>query len=241
MITESASFRPRTRGLSPVIWILGVFFVFIAGILGLVLGAWLIPREVQVERPVEVVQTVEKIVKVPVELTSDQVLGLKEHALAMSAARTPNVAYMETAVMPCFNRVKVSVLMSDTINEKVPRDGLRVAVEAALREGGIEVIPFEDKRTDFNTTVFVVMDVLFQDGSGIMIGDVKLNLNQTVLCYTGDVWRKSNITMHSYGTTISYGSANYEKIPGVAAGMAKEAATVLRKADKIGQAQAARR
>jgi hypothetical protein len=78
---------------------------------------------------------------------------------------------------------------------------------------------------------------MFRDNKTLLVGDVRLNLNQTLLCYSDEVWRKCNVTTCSTGTTIYYGSDNFAKIVDVAAALAPEAGKVLRKADEIGQAR----
>jgi hypothetical protein len=74
----------------------------------------------------------------------------------------------------------------------------------------------------------------------MLIGDVRLNINQTMLCYTGDVWRKSNVMTAGFGTTISYGTEKYLAIIDVAGDLCPDIAKVLIKADEIGRAQAGR-
>jgi hypothetical protein len=118
----------------------------------------------------------------------------------------------------------------------VPRTAVQSGVEKGLRDAGLHVVPSDSNANDFCTTVFVVFDLMFQDKGTCLVGDVRLNINQTILCLSDDVWRKCNVTTTSYGTTISYGSDNYAKIVDVASALAPEAGRVLMKADEIGQA-----
>ena len=130
--------------------------------------------------------------------------------------------------------------MSDDLNARVPRSSVQAKVEQRLREAGITVLPNDAEASDFNTTVFVIFDVMVQDKTGMLIGDVRLNINQTMLCYTGDVWRKSNVMTAGFGTTISYGTEKYLAIIDVAGDLCPDIAKVLIKADEIGRAQAGR-
>ena len=228
------------RRLPAVFWAALSIFVLLAMLVGLVLGGLLFPRSFKVEVPVEVVRTIEKPVNVPEPLTADQTSWMKEMGAALTAYNAPSVAYLETAVMPLRNKVKVDVLMSDDLNARVPRSSVQAKVEQRLREAGITVLPNDAEASDFNTTVFVIFDVMVQDKTGMLIGDVRLNINQTMLCYTGDVWRKSNVMTAGFGTTISYGTEKYLAIIDVAGDLCPDIAKVLIKADEIGRAQAGR-
>jgi hypothetical protein len=228
------------RRLPAVFWAALAVFTFLAGLVGLVLGGLLFPRAVKVEVPVEVVRTVEKPVTVPERLTADQESWMKEMKPALAAVNSPSVGYLETAVMPLRNKVKVGVLMSDDLNVRVPRSSVQAKVEQRLREAGIEVLPDEAPAADYNTTIFVIFDVMVQDKTGMLIGEVRVNINQTMLCYSGDAWRKSNLMTAGFATTISYGTEKYPAIVDVAGDLCPEVAKVLIKADEIGRAQAGR-
>jgi len=228
------------RHLPAIVWASFLALTTVAGVVGLAIGGLLFPQEVRVEVPVEVVRTVDRIVEKPAELDPEQEQWMKMMKPAHEAFTAPSVGYLETAVMPLRNKVKVSVLMSDEINAYVPRSAVQSRVEQALREAGLEIVPVDSKDTEFSTTAFVVFDLMFQDNNSLLVGDVRLNLNQTLLCYSDEVWRKCNVTTCSTGKTIYYGSDNFAKIVDVAASLAPEAGHVLRKADKIGQAQKAR-
>jgi len=225
------------RRLPAIVWVSFLALIIVSGVVGLALGGLLFAREVKVEVPVEVVRTVERVVEKPAALDAEQENWMKMMKPAFEAFTAPSVGYLETAVMPFRNKVKVSVLMSDEINTYVPRSAVQSRVEQALREAGLEVVPLDAKDAEFSTTAFVVFDLMFRDNMTLLVGDVRLNLNQTLLCYSDEVWRKCNVTTCSTGTTIYYGSDNFGKIVDVAAALAPEAGKVLRKADEIGQAR----
>lgn len=224
------------RRLPPSFWAAFLGLLAAVAFIGLALGGLLFARDVRVEVPVEVVKTVDRVVDRPAVLTSEQQYWLRMMTPAREAMESPSVGYLETSVMPLRNKVKVVVLMSDEINERVPRSAVQVKVEEGLRAFGLDVLPSDSPAEGFNTTVFVVFDLMFQEGSGVLVGQVRLNINQTVLCLSDDVWRKCNVTTASIGTTISYGSDNYAKIVDVAAALAPDAGKVLKKADEIGEA-----
>ncbi len=225
------------RRLPTFYWAALAALLIMSTVVGLALGGLLFSHEVRVEVPVEVVRTVDRVVERPNQLDAEQEQWLKMMRPCLDAMRAPSVGYLETAVMPFRNKVKVVVLMSDEISERVPRTAVQSKVEQALRDGGVEVLATDAQSGDFNTTVFVVFDLMFQDKSGIVVGEVRLNINQSLLCFADDVWRKCNVTTSSCGTTVSYGSDNYGKIVEAAGSLAPEVATVLRKADEIGRAQ----
>jgi len=228
------------RRLPAVFWAALSVFVLLAMLVGLVLGGLLFPRSFKVEVPVEVVRTIEKPIKVTERLTADQETWMKEMGPAFTAYNAPSVGYLETAVMPLRNKVKVDVLMSDDLNARVPRSSVQAKVEQRLREAGIVVLSNDAPSADFNTTIFVIFDVMVQDKTGMLIGEVRVNINQTMLCYTGDVWRKSNLMTAGFATTISYGTEKYPSIIDVAADLCPSVAKVLIKADEIGRTQAGR-
>lgn len=228
------------RRLPVVFWAALAVILGLAVAVGLAMGGLLFPRTIKVEVPVEVVRTVEKPITVPERLTSDQEAWMKLMRGAMEAVNSPSVGYLETAVMPLRNKVKVGVLMSDDLNAKVPRSSVQAKVEQRLREAGIEILPEDAPAADYNTTILVIFDVMVQDKTGMLIGEVRVNINQTMLCYSGDAWRKSNLTTAGFATTISYGTERYPAIVDVAADLCPDVAKVLTKADEIGRAQAAR-
>jgi hypothetical protein len=225
------------RRLPAVVWVSFLAMVLVAGVVGLALGGLLFAREVRVEVPVEIVTTVDRVVEKPAVLDPEQEYWMKMMKPAREAFTAPSVGYLETAVMPFRNKVKVSVLMSDELNIFVPRSAVQSRVEAALREAGLEIVPADSKDAEFSTTAFVVFDLMFRDNKSLLVGEVRLNLNQTLLCYSDEVWRKCNVTTSSSGTTIYYGADNFAKIVDVAADLAPEAGQVLRKADEIGRAR----
>ncbi len=221
------------RRLPPSFWAAFGALSVVTGVVGLALGGLLFAHEVKVEVPVEVVRTVDRVVEKPEVLSEDQELWLKLMAPAHAAARSPSVGYMETAVMPFRNKVKVVVLMSDEISERVPRTAVQARVEQAFRDAGVVVLAADSDANDFNTTIFVVFDLMFQNKGSTLVGDVRMNVNQTMLCFSDDLWRKCNVTTTSNGTTVNYGSANFAKLVDVAGDLAPETAKVLLKADEI--------
>lgn len=228
------------RRLPAVFWAALSVILGLSLLVGLVLGGLLFPRSFKVEVPVEVVRTVEKTVKVPVPLEAKQEWWMKEMDSAFAAANSPEVSYLETAVMPLRRKVKVAVLMSDDLDARVPRSSVQAKLEQRLREAGIEVLPDEAPAADYNTTIFAIFDVMVQDKTGLLIGEVRLNINQTMLCYSGDTWRKSNNMTAGFATTISVGRDNAHELIEAAGKLCPEVAKVLLKADEIGRSQAGR-
>lgn len=228
------------RRLPAIVWVSFLALVIVAGVVGLAIGGLLFAHEVRVEVPVEVVRTVDRVVEKPAPLDPEQEYWMKMMKPAREAFTSPSVGYLETAVMPFRNKVKVSVLMSDEINAYVPRSAVQSRVEQSLREAGLEIVPLDSKDVEFCTTSFVVFDLMFRENRSGLVGEVRLNINQTLLCSSDDVWRKCNVTTCSTGTTIDYGADNFAKLVDVAAALAPEAGKVLRKADEIGQARKAR-
>jgi hypothetical protein len=228
------------RRLPALVWATFFALVILGAVVGLAVGGLLFARDVRVEVPVEVVRTVERVVEKPAKPDAEQEYWVKMMKPARAAFEAPNAGYLETAVMPLRNKVKVAVLMSDEINEHVPRSVVQSRVEQVFREAGLEVVPFESKDVEFSTTAFIAFDLMFRENKRILVGEVRLNLNQTLLCLSDDVWRKCNVTTCSTGTTVYYGSDNFAKLVDVAVALAPEAGKVMRKADEIGQAQRVR-
>jgi len=227
-------------GVPPAYWLVSSALAALFLVFGLAIGAVFLARDVVVERPVEVERIVERKVEMAATLTEGQQRKLNIGEAFLAAVEKPNVAYRETAVMPTLGKVKVVVLMSEDLATHLSRQPFEREVAAALAESGVSVSKLSDKEEeDFNTTVFVVVELMVQDSTGNLVGEIQLNVNQTMLAFAGGVYRKINVPTMSFGRTVAYGRDNFDKLPVIAGRIAKDVATVLLKADEVGRRETA--
>jgi hypothetical protein len=229
----------RRQVVPPAFWLVSLAFGLLFLMVGLAVGAAFLSRDVVVERPVEIERVVETKVEVPAGLTEAQKRQIRIGEDFLAAAAKPNVAYRESAVMPVLGKVRVLALMSDELDQHLSKEPFEREVAAALAAAGVAVSPVDGNSDDFNTTVFVIIELMVQDSTGNLVGELQLNINQTMLSFANGCYRKINVPTMTFGRTIAYGRDNFSKMPSVARELATEAAQVLLKADEVGRREAA--
>ncbi len=231
----------RRQAVPPAFWLVTSAFTLLSLMVGLALGAAFLSRDVVVERPVEVERVVETKVQVAASLTESQQRHIRIGEDFLAAAAKPNVAYRESAVMPILGKVRVVALMSDDLSGHLSKEPFERDVSAALSAAGVAVSEVDGSSDDFNTTVFIIIELMVQESTGNLVGEIQVNINQTMLSFANGCYRKINVPTMSFGRTIAYGRDNFHKIPSVAGELAKEAGAVLMKADEVGRREAAGR
>lgn len=216
----------------PVLW---VFWFAGTLVVGVVIGRQAFPAVKVVERPVEIVKTIEvpaRAVQAPVGvLSTEHKDALFEQKRMQEAANSPQIAFGPTAIMPLRNRVRVIVVGPEAIFAKISRDEVQRRVEEAFRAKGLEVVDISAPSGSWNTTAFANLELMAQEDSPMIVGTVQLRINQTLICFSDGSWRKANVMANDYSMTISYGTLNYGKIPEIYDGLAAAAAADLLKAD----------
>lgn len=190
------------------------------------------PVEKIVDRPVEVVRTVEKRVDVPAALTAAQMEALdfvqkRDDALKRLAGVGP------TSMVPVFNKKVRVYVYSQASKSAVSESSIRARVESVLRRNGFEVIPESDKDEFSSTTIIASLDCLDRKDSEQITGSINLSVNQYGLFVGGGIQKLAWVTMNKYGMSIQYGTSNFYKIPSLFDDFAVEASNDLLKAGQL--------
>jgi len=196
---------------------------FVAGVsLGALVGlltAQLFPEEVQVDRivkkivekPVEVVRTVERRVEVPARLTGEQLEAL-EFAKARDDALRRDIGYGAESMVPVMDK-KVRVIINCQADSEVVSEAIiRSRIEAVLRRNGYTVLGRDVK--DFAST-FLVADINSANAKvrDRFTGYIMLSVKQRCLVNGGGIQKLAWVTMNQYGFAISYSSQHLHQIP----------------------------
>jgi len=224
----------------------------IAGVVGLMLGAFLLPRTEVVEKPVEVV--VEKRVEVPVErqVIVERKVELPaapfKYAPAEGGQRTATEDELRVALLmrddirkadasgdlrfeadAIFNpgkAVKVLVNMNRAAVSRLSLERVRAVAVSALERKGFEVLPDDAKDGQWNTLVHVEVDL----ADGNASGRVAVTIRQGMLGYSNRTWRKVSVGVAHYGTVEDFGRQPESAVDKAVEASATAAAADLAKA-----------
>ena len=190
------------------------------------------PVEKIVEKPVEVIRTVDRRVDVPAVLTAFQ-LDAVALANARADALKREVGWRATSMVPVFDKKVRVVVNSQAENGAVSIESIRARVESNLRRNGFEVIS-ESNNTEFASTI-VIANLLCVDPKDRdqIAGHIGLTVKQFVLVAGGGLHKQSWVTMNDYGVTLLYGSKNFYKIPSLFDDLTVEASHDLLKAGQL--------
>lgn len=223
--------RPQDSGATT--WLPAILLVagLIAGLLGLLAGAYLFPRTLVVEKPVEVV--VEKRVEVPVEKTvfvekrvelppapysyqpeaggrvtvgsDDLRVALLMRDAIRKAGDEPKISYDSEALFPPTKSLKILVSPNPAVGSSLSREAVRAAVAATFEARGFKVLDDDSTDADWNTLVHVEIDAVLLPSRG-MAGRVSVSLRQGMLAYSNLVWRKVNIPVVAFSEVRHFGT-----------------------------------
>lgn len=214
------------RWLPAVLLAAGLIF----GLLGVLAGAYLFPRTLTVEKPVEVV--VEKRVEVAVEkpvivekrvelpappvsyqpetggrvaVSSEdlQVAMLMRDAIR-KAGDEPKITYDTEALFPPSRMLKVLVTPNPAALSALNTAALRDGAAAVFEAKGFKVLADDATDTDWNTLVHVEIDAVSLPSRG-MAGRISVSLRQGLLGYSNTVWRKVNLPIVSFSEVRNFG------------------------------------
>jgi hypothetical protein len=268
-MSETHEFSPPKAG-APVwlIWLL-VAAVFVAGVTGVALGSLAFPQEKivekpveitiekivekpvdrvvekVVEKPVEVVRNVERVVKVPAELTAAQQNKiLFSEKLMDSKQIKPGMGLFRLS-----DRVCVDVEIEGEGARHISSGLIRAKVESAFRAQGFRVVASDS--TEYPYTIVELGGVFLENravnGNILSVsGSYTIALRQPVTLFTqwdshwAPGWdkvavplvdiRRASVALYQTGGSLNYGSNNFDEIPGVYGRMAEVASNELRKA-----------
>lgn len=268
-MTEMHSYsQPKSGAPVWLIWLL-VVAVFVAGITGVALGSLAFPQEKViekpvevtiekivekpvervvekiVEKPVEVIRNVERVVKVPAELT----LAQKNKVLFSEKLMDSKQLKAGIGLFKLSERVCVDVEIEGEGARHISSGLIRAKVESAFRAQGFKVVASDS--TEYPYTVVQLGGVFLENraGNGNLLavsGSYTIALYQPVTLFTqwDENWlpgwdklsvplveaRRASVALYQTGGSLNYGSNNFGEIPGVYGRMAEVASNELRKA-----------
>lgn len=204
-----------------------VAVALVAGVVGVMLGALLIPRTEIVEKPVEI--QVEKRVEVPVErqVIVERKVELPpapfKYAPAEGGLRTATdeelrvallmrddirkadgaetMHYESTAIFDPGKSVKVLVNLNAAAVSRLSLERIRGLAVGVLERKGFVVLSDDSKEAQWNTLVHVEVDLT----EGKASGRVTVTLRQGMLGFSNRTWRKVNVGVAHYGTVEDFG------------------------------------
>jgi hypothetical protein len=190
------------------------------------------PVEKIVDRPVEVIRTVEKRVEVPAALTAVQLEAI-EFAKKKEDAFRREVGWGATSMVPVFDK-KIRVIVNSQADQgAVSIESIRARVESVLRRNGFVVVS-ESDNTQFASTI-VIASLLCVDSKNEdqLSGHVAAEVKQYMFVAGGGIMKQAWVTMSEYDMTIQFGSLNFHKIPGLFDDLAVRASNDLLKAGEL--------
>jgi|APGre2960657444_1045066.scaffolds.fasta_scaffold03484_7 hypothetical protein len=229
-----------------------VAVALIAGVIGVMLGALLIPNIQVVEKPVEVV--VEKRIEVPVErkvfvdrkvelpaapfsytpaegglrsATNDELriaLLMRDDIRKADAAEAMH--YESTAIFNPGKSVKVLVNLNSTAMNRLSIERIKGVTVRALEGKGFEVLADDAKDGQWNTLVHVEVDLIDSNGSG----RATVTLRQGMLGFSNRTWRKVSVGAAHYGSVEDFGRQPEDAVDKAVTKLATSAAADLAKA-----------
>jgi hypothetical protein len=252
-----------------LIWLL-VAAVFVAGITGVALGSLAFPQEKIVEKPieitvekivekpvdrviekivekpVEVVRNVERVVKVPVELTVAQQNKILFSERLMDGKQLKS----GIGLFKLSDRVSVVVNIEGEGARHISSGLIQAKVESAFRAQGFKVVASDSKEYPYT---YVELGGVFLEnraGNGSLLGvsaSYTIAMYQPVTLFTqwdanwAPGWdkvsvplveaRRASVALYQTGGSLNYGSTNFSEIPGVYGRLAEVASNELRKAN----------
>jgi len=190
------------------------------------------PLEKIVEKPVEVIRTVERLVDVPAALSSSQQAAVA-FANARDDAYKREAGWRSTSMVPVLDKKVRVVVDSQVVNGTVSIESIRARVESVFRRNGFQVISESDKNEFASTIVIASLLCVDPKNNDQISGHIGLAVKQFVLVGGGGLQKQAWVTMNDYGVTLQYGSKNFYKIPSLFDDLAVEASNDLQKAGQL--------
>jgi hypothetical protein len=190
----------------------------------------IIERQVDriVEKPVEVVRTVEKRVEVPAKLTKEQEIGANIFRNIV-VAEDCEMGLGPKSVFPAKDKkIKIFVVGDETAFRKVSKSEVVSRIESVFRRDGFTLVDVDGEFCE--TVILVNVDLLASNDGITLAGGLTIDIQHYMMGFAGGLWKRSVLRSGHYSQTISYGSNNFYKIPGILEGLAVSASNDLAKA-----------
>jgi len=190
------------------------------------------PVEKIVDRPVEVIRTVEKRVEVPTALTAVQLEAI-EFAKKKEDAFRRQVGWGATSMVPVFDK-KIRVIVSSQADQgAVSIESIRARVESVLRRNGFVVVSESDPIQTPSTVMIASLLCADPKNEDQLSGYVGVEVKQYMFVAGGGIMKQAWVTVTDYGMTIQYGRLNFHQVPGLFDDLAVRASNDLLKAGEL--------
>jgi len=187
------------------------------------------PVEKIVDRPVEVIRTVEKRVEVPAALTAVQLEAI-EFAKKKEDAIRREVGWGATSMVPVFDK-KIRVVVTSQADKKgVSTESIRARVESVVRRNGFQVVAEADNNEFASTVLIAGLACVDSKEVDQISGRISVEVKQYMFIAGGDIQKQAWVTVNDYGGTLRYYPSNYYQIPGLFDDIAVRACNDLLKA-----------
>jgi hypothetical protein len=185
-----------------------------------------------VDRPVEVVRTVERRVEVPAAFTASQREAI-ESAKNKEDALRREVGWGPTSVVPVIDK-KIKVFVSSQADRNaVSIESIRARVESILRRNGFHIVAETDNSQAPGTYLLVSLGCSNPMDNDQISGRISVEVKQYALVFGGGIQKQAWVTMCDYGRLIHYPSAYFHQIPGLFDDLAVLACNDMLKADVL--------
>ena len=195
------------------------------------------PVEKIVEKPVEVIRTVEKRVETPASLTEQQAAAI----LFTKRLFDPNERKVGMSLFKLSDRVKVVGGFEGEGAHRLSDRLILARVETAFRQQGFKVLTKDSKEYPYTLVRVggVFLENKYGDGTVVGVsGSYEMELLQPLICFSSYdqsgpdkcVIKVGNMKLYERGGTLNYGINNLNKVPDVSQRIAEEGANDLRKA-----------
>jgi hypothetical protein len=185
-----------------------------------------------VDRPVEVIRTVERRVDVPAVLTKEQVEAT-EYLKQRNDAYLREVGSGSTALLPVLEKkIKVYVFLDDVLKRSISEGSVRARVEAVLRRNGFIILPEDSK--DFANTI-INAGIYRADAESLteISGSIGLTVYQYAIISGGGIQKHAWLSPVRYDNPLHFGSANFYMLPAKFEEYATQASNDLLKAGQL--------
>ena len=190
------------------------------------------PVEKIVDRPVEVIRTVEKRVEVPAALTAVQLEAI-EFAKKKEDAFRREVGWEATSMVPVFDK-KIRVIVSSQADQgAVSIESIRARVESVLRRNGFVVVSESDPIQTPSTVMIASLLCADPKNEDQLSGHVGVEVKQYMFVAGGGIVKQAWVTVTDYGMAIQYGSLYFHQVPGLFDDLAVRASNDLLKAGEL--------
>lgn len=234
LVSPTQATGPKSSGLA---WIAGgVTLGALVGLLTTHLFPQVVlvdrPVEKIVDRPVEVIRTIENRVEVPAPLTAAQREAI-EFAKKKEDAYRRETGWGATSMVPVFDKKVRVAVRSQADKGAVNIESIRARVESVFRRNGFEVVTETDTNQFASTIVIANLLCVDANDENQISGHVSVEVKQYVFVSGGGIMKQAWVSMSEYEMTIRYGSLNFHLIPGLFDDFAVRASNDLLKAGEL--------